>query len=299
MSSPSSPDLYALMIRLTAGISATLHATQGHLAHAAFLDILRQADPDLSHALHTAAKRKPFTISPLQGFGYGQNGQLHLRAGQEGWLRITLLDSALFHTFIQYFLHPQNRPIIQLQHIPFQVSEILSTPGSHPLAGYNSFDNLFHHWAEKPLTPQDLSITLHFRSPTAFSRRGLDHRAMHVLPDPYFVFGELARYWDTYTGHEIMEDCQNFAAESVVVARHEIATHIYQFGPHVRQVGFAGTVTFEIKDKTETALIQHLNRLADLAFYTGLGYKTTMGMGQVVRRYEVGGKKVGGRRYEV
>lgn len=294
MNSPSSaaaPDLYALMIRLTAGISATLHATQGHLAHAAFLDILRQSDPDLSHALHAGDKRKPFTISPLQGFGYGQNGQLRLRAGQEGWLRITLLDSALFHTFIQHFLQPQHRPTIELQHIPFQISEILSTPGSHPLAGYNSFDNLFHHWAEKPLTPQDLSITLHFRSPTAFSRRGLGHRAMHVLPDPYFVFGELARYWDSYTGHETMEACQNFADACVVVARHEIATHVYQFGPRAKQIGFAGTVTFEIKDKTETPLIQHLNRLADLAFYTGLGYKTTMGMGQVVRRYEVGGMK--------
>ncbi|MBK8129491.1 MAG: CRISPR system precrRNA processing endoribonuclease RAMP protein Cas6 [bacterium] len=30
-------------------------------------------------------------------------------------------------------------------------------------------------------------------------------------------------------------------------------------------------------------MIQHLNRLADLAFYTGVGSKTTKGMGQVNR----------------
>lgn len=281
------PDLYALVIRLTAGISATLRATQGHLAHAAFLDILHHADPDLSQALHANTKRKPFTISPLQGFGHGQNGQLHLNAGQEGWLRITLLESPLFHTFIQHFLQPAQRATIKLQHVPFQIGEILSTPGSHPLAGYSSFETLFSHWAEKPLQQEDFSIALDFRSPTAFSRRGLPFRAMHVLPDPYFVFGELARYWDRYTGHETMEASRDFANQCVVVARHEIATHMYQFGRRNKQVGFAGTVTFEIKERNETAFIRHLNRLADLAFYTGIGYKTTMGMGQVTRRYEV------------
>ena len=290
MHSPSSiaaPDLYALVIRLSAGISTTLRATQGHLAHGAFLNILRHADPDLAHDLHADAKRKPFTISPLQGFGHGRNGQLRFKAGQEGWLRITLLDAHLFHTFIQNFLQPAQPATINLRQIPFHINEILSSPGSHPQAGYNSFEHLFSHWSEKPLTPADRFITLDFCSPTAFSRRGRAFRAMHVLPDLYFVFGELARYWDHYTENDTMEAARAFANECVVVARHEIATHMYDFGRDRKQVGFAGTVTFEIKEKNEPAFIRHLNRLADLAFYTGIGYKTTMGMGQVVRRYEV------------
>jgi hypothetical protein len=56
--------------------------------------------------------RKPFTISPLEGFGRGQKGSLTIEAGQEGWLRVTLLDPALFHTFIQYFLQPANKSTI-------------------------------------------------------------------------------------------------------------------------------------------------------------------------------------------
>jgi CRISPR/Cas system endoribonuclease Cas6 (RAMP superfamily) len=36
-------------------------------------------------------------------------------------------------------------------------------------------------------------------------------------------------------------------------------------------------------------MIRHLNRLADLAFYTGLGSKTAMGMGQVRRFKRDGG----------
>jgi CRISPR/Cas system endoribonuclease Cas6 (RAMP superfamily) len=42
-------------------------------------------------------------------------------------------------------------------------------------------------------------------------------------------------------------------------------------------------VTFEVLDKEATEMIRYLNCLADLAFYTGVGSKTTMGMGQVAR----------------
>ncbi|MCZ7672358.1 MAG: hypothetical protein M5U34_37165 [Chloroflexi bacterium] len=87
-----SPDLYALIIRLIASQNGRLRATQGHLAHAAFLSILQQADPAISQAIHDMPGRKPFTISPLEGFGTPHNGHIQINAGQEGWLRVTLLD---------------------------------------------------------------------------------------------------------------------------------------------------------------------------------------------------------------
>ncbi|MFO7537877.1 MAG: hypothetical protein R6X32_07430, partial [Chloroflexota bacterium] len=131
----NAPDLYALIIRLTAAHNGRLQATQGHLAHAAFLNIIEQVDPALAQTIHDMNGRKPFTISPLEGFGHGQQGELAITAGQEGWLRVTLLDPQLFHTFINYFLQPQNRATIRLQKQTFHISEILSTLGSHPLAG--------------------------------------------------------------------------------------------------------------------------------------------------------------------
>ena len=50
------------------------------------------------------------------------------------------------------------------------------------------------------------------------------------------------------------------------------------------QIGFTGAVTFKILDETNQDMIRHLNRLADLSFYTGIGSKTPMGMGQILRQ---------------
>ncbi|MCA9994892.1 MAG: hypothetical protein KDE56_04040, partial [Anaerolineales bacterium] len=193
-----SPNLYALMIRLTAIHNGRLHSTQGHLAHAAFLNIVQQVDPVLSEALHDKNGRKPFTLSPLHGFGHGHKGQLNISAGQSGWLRVTLLDPTLFQTFIRYFLEGHTAPTLRLERMQFAISEILSTPGSHPLAGSTSLAELEAKWAAIPNPPTTIPLT--FRTPTAFTMRNSPFRHMHILPDPPLVFGELASYWDGLTG---------------------------------------------------------------------------------------------------
>jgi CRISPR-associated endoribonuclease Cas6 len=263
-----------------AGRSGDLRATQGHLAHAAFLSILNQVDPSIAQAIHDYPKRKPFTISPLGGFGHGADGRLSITAGQEGWLRVTLLDPHLFQTFIRYFLEG-GKPVIHLHRLPFQVSEILNNPESHPLAGYDNLTALAGRWQTINVA-QDCDIGLTFNSPTAFSQRGGRFRQMRVLPDPDLLFGELARYWDALTGDNSRDDVMNYVREAVVVSRHKLETHMFEFRSS-KQVGFTGSVVYKLLDKNETTLIAHLNRLADLAFYTGVGYKTTMGMGQVMR----------------
>lgn len=50
---------------LTPTEDVTLPATMGHLAHAAFLDLVRQVDPELSQKLHDQPRNVPFTCSRL------------------------------------------------------------------------------------------------------------------------------------------------------------------------------------------------------------------------------------------
>ncbi len=284
-----SPDLYALIIRLVAQDGGSLRATQGHLAHAAFLDLLRTVDPPLAAALHDDRGRKPFTLSPLQGLGMGRDGRLAVRPGDAAWLRVTLLDPVVFQSFIRFFLRPGQGARLRLEPIEFQVTELLNTPASHPLAGHGSLAELEQEWATVALTPEHRHVELAFRSPTAFSLRWLgagtgerSARRMLVLPDPPLVFGELAGYWDRLTGSETQEAVRQYAARDVVVARHTIKTHMFQF-PRGKQLGFTGKVAFELLGDDDEPFVRHLNRLADLAFFTGLGSKVTMGMGQVNR----------------
>lgn len=285
ISNLQAPDLYALVIRLTAQKSGNMPATQGHLAHAAFLDILRQVDPAVSQAIHDNKNgRKPFTISPLHGYGHGRAGKLHVKAGQEGWLRVTLLDPALFHTFISHFLQGSTRPVIRLENIPFHVSEILTSPNSHSQAGTVNLQHLQHKWETMADLSPHLTIPMNFRTPTAFSLRNGRFRHMHILPDPALVFGELAGYWERLADNSpISRDAvREFAAYGTVVSRHRIQTHMVQFRKS-KQIGFAGIVHFLIQDKENQPMVRYLNQLADLAFYTGIGSKTGQGMGQLTR----------------
>jgi CRISPR-associated endoribonuclease Cas6 len=280
----NSPDLYALIIRLIANQNGRLSATQGHLAHAAFLNTLQQVDPVLSETIHEINGRKPFTISGLHGFGKSQKGQQFIRAGQEGWLRVTLLDTTLFHTFIQYFLSGNQQSTIRLENIEFTVTEILTHPNSHPQSGFTSLEHLHHHWASVTPKAEHQTIQLAFHTPTAFSIRNpqTKHRHFHILPDPVVIFGELAASWDRLTGDNTKDAIRQFALEYIVVMQHKIESHMFQYRKS-KQVGFTGVVTFKIMTDEYPELTQHINRLADLTFYTGIGSKTAQGMGHVSR----------------
>lgn len=277
------PDLYALVIKLTATENSTLRQTQGRLAHAAFMAILDTVDPALTQALHDYKGRKPFTIAPLRGFGRSRNGTLNIRAGANGYLRITLHDPVLFQTFIAYFLHNFQQSTIALQPAHFVVTEILTTPNSHEWAGVIALHDLWEQWESADSSFVTPNLSLQFESPTTFSIRNpnLKHRLNHVLPDPYFVFGELAGCWDRLTDDDKQDAVRRFSAENIAIARHDIKTVMYDYGRNRKQVGFVGRVHYQILETSDQPMQRHIHRLADLAFYTGVGSKTTMGMGQV------------------
>ncbi len=276
------PDLYALVIKLTAANTATINGTQGHLCHAAFYNIMKTVDPATAAILHDSTSRKPFTISQLQGFGRHQRGKLPIRTGQTGHIRVTLLDPTLFQTFIAYFLDGTKRPTIRLNAAEFVISEILNTPTSHKRAGYTSLDHLRDHWQQTTLTPQHHAIDLRFASPTTYRMYDRPYRAYEVVPNPTYIFGNLARRWDQLTGEETAETTREYAAQNIIVTRHRTHTEMYKLR-HAQQVGFMGHVQFELKDRADENSVRHINRLADLAFYTGSGSKTTHGMGQLRR----------------
>lgn len=278
-------NLYSLVINLTVAKGGTLRQTQSRLAHAAFLRMVESVDAELSAELHTPNSRRPFTISPLVGFGKPRNGQYHLKPGQSGWLRVTLLDPTLFQTFIHYFLSSFHTSYFILHNCEFVVTEILSTNDSHEWAGVASLEELFEGWEQAEQL--DRNIALRFQTATSFNRRSdqkgdrLNHRYTLAMPLPDFVFGSLARSWDMLTGHETSEAVRAFSADHVTVSRHDIQTRMFDFGNNKRQIGFEGKVQFEILDFSSSPIVRHLHRLADLAFFTGVGSKTTQGMGQV------------------
>lgn len=271
--------LYAMVFKLVAQSNGNLPPDTGHLTHAAFLDLVRQVDPDLSGHFHDANERKPYTVSPLLGHGNPPDTPIRLGAGQEVWIRISLLDSRLFQVVAAHLLNHHPLPELRLQNVPFSIVQALTAPDSHPRAGYAALDELYQRWLNAPVIPD--TVTLRFLTPTAI-RSGTwpDGRKRYTLiPEPELLWHGLRRQWGGAGGPDPGKSYDAWVQEFVGLIAYDLHTHLVHF-PGYDQVGFEGWATFRAvsQDQDKLALWR---ALADFAFFSGAGYKTSMGLGQV------------------
>lgn len=281
---PFNPNLtfHALVVNLIATHDGRVPLTQGALAHAAFFDLVRAADPELAARLHDSRERQPFTISPLQGLPDGRPADADrayaLHAGDRTALRLTLLDPDLFRAFLQRLLAAGPELHLRIGDVTFAVESALGTPGSHPWAGYTTAGELRRAAGTAP------QIRMRFASPTAINlgSAGAAKQRMVLIPIPQYVFASLRGAWNRLTGDEIPMGFEAWVADTVFVREvRNWQTAVYQLKRGTYPGGY-GDVTFEALDPAPT-FTRILNLLADFAFYSGVGTKTTMGMGQARR----------------
>jgi len=209
--------LHAIVIKLIALESGTLPGTVGELAHAAFYAAVQAVDPELAQCMHNARARAAFSLSPLYGYWQSpQDGRIHVGQGQEGWLRLGLLDEQLFAVFMQHLLYSGvtgGAPGIRLGRVPFTITEALGAPGSHPWVGYTTLDHL-HALDETPDR-----WTLEFLSPTAIRWGDADNgkRRVEVFPQPRLAMAGLRTRWDRMTGAEWGRAFEEWVERNVIV----------------------------------------------------------------------------------
>ncbi|MGQ9675445.1 MAG: CRISPR system precrRNA processing endoribonuclease RAMP protein Cas6 [Chloroflexota bacterium] len=131
-------------------------------------------------------------------------------------------------------------------------------------------------WCELATTAgQQRCLSLLFASPTTFS---FGQRKV-PLPLPELVFGSLLKKWNTFSPFKFSSDLLALFGERLVVSEvHNLNTQMLDFGRY-KEKGFVGQVTYEALGPWSDEDVRALNILADFAFYAGVGYKTTMGMG--------------------
>lgn len=112
----------SFVLSLVAQAQGTLNAAAGELAHAAFYAAIDTADPDLARRMHDAQERAGFTLSPFRGYRRSPDGQtIHVGEGQQGWLRVTLLDDDLSAVLFRFL---QRQPLTLRLGDPFAVQEL-------------------------------------------------------------------------------------------------------------------------------------------------------------------------------
>ncbi|MEZ4705937.1 MAG: CRISPR system precrRNA processing endoribonuclease RAMP protein Cas6 [Caldilineaceae bacterium] len=281
--------LHALVINLIAQNAGTLPGSVGELAYGAFYAAVQAVDPVLSAQMHDAQTRSAFSLSPLYGYWQSpQDKRIHVNPGQPGWLRLGLLDEELFAVFMQHILYSGltgGAPTIRLGNVDFAIREVQGSPGSHPWSGYTTLADLARLDETLDQTPGDLPTrwTLEFASPTAIRWQQADNgaRKVEVFPWPRIALASLRSRWDKLTGDAYGLDFEEWVGRNLVVGR----VWNWQTEPfaYKRQsyIGGFGKLQYVLLDPSNRRYAIHVHRLLHLAFFAGIGYKTTHGMGQV------------------
>lgn len=267
--------LIAIVLTLTSATDATLPAHLGRANYAATLAALQRLDPALGPLLHDGEGPKPLTCSGLlNGHSYRDNVQI--RAGEPYYVRMTGLTPVASQALAAVLLEnpPETWP---LANHPFAVVNACCDASQDGWSGRTTYETLA---AAQLLQTGGLphKVTLQFHSPTSFQSR-----SMHVpAPLPNLVFGSLVDRWNAFSPVTLSPDVRRFGEELVALSHYRLESQVVQQKSGAPIIGGIGRATYTALggDRYWLATMQ---MLADFALYSGVGVKTTIGMGQVRR----------------
>jgi CRISPR-associated endoribonuclease Cas6 len=270
--------LYAIVLRLVATRPGAVPAHHGEQARAALMQIIRHGDQQLAGQLHDHNMRKPYTVSLIAGQKRGKDGALHFGPGDEATWRFTLLWEPAFDAVLNRYLLREVQPHVRIGAVDFHIVEALANNGSHPECGSLPVVELEQRWLrDAPELPT--TLTLSFHTPTAFNIGKDGKKRLELLPIPRLIFSTLRKTWRGLSGYDPGDAFDQWVDDNVQIDRYKLHTEAHRIKRQRVIPGFVGNVTFRIRDEPEPLAFLHL--LADLSFWTGLGYQTGAGMGQV------------------
>jgi CRISPR-associated endoribonuclease Cas6 len=272
--------LVSLIVQLRPVKKGSLPSVTGPAIHALFFNWLAAYNQSLSDELHSLQTLKPFAVSGLQrGSGDIELAptppEINLYPDRLYWFRITSLDERLSELLLKRFcVYPPNQ--IQLLDRPFIVEKVSAEPADHPWCAVSSWQELSR---AVPAAGREQRTTLLFHSPTTFKGAG---RSFPV-PLPEQTFGSLASRWNMFSSEPLAPVYSPERIAQVAISGYELKSEIALLegsNRGVKLLGFRGWCEYTVFGDKETAIM--LYRLARLAFFCGVGYKTTMGFGQTL-----------------
>ncbi len=264
--------LTSLVFSLVAPTAANLPQSLGRASQSLFYRLLDSYDPALAANLHDAEGIKPYTVSNLV-LGKIGGKRKQIAAGQTGWLRFTGLTTDVSRILLTIAQNPPDR--IEMDGVLFAVTGVTIDPAVHPWAGRISYQDFAAPYLLAGSARPHRHITLSFESPTTFRSQ----RKFIPFPLPEQVFGGLLMRWQQFAPVALNPEVRRFAAETVAVSRYRLRTTSLPYKQKGMQVGFIGEATFTALN-TDRYWLNILHLLANYAFYSGVGYQATVGLGQ-------------------
>lgn len=242
----------------------------GEAAHQLTIKVIASRDEALAKELEAGKDKKPFTVSNLRGrFPDGK-----IDPSSVYRLRFTALEKRVAEIFAAARSDGILREgeSVELDFIRFKVPEVAAhVPIEMEGSTYQSLmNNLF-----SPIPPPR-SLTFEFFSPTMF-KKGTQQVP---FPMPELVFGSLLDHWNAspFVPTKLPDEARKYARECLRTARFRLDSRsLRMFGEPMR--GFVGRVRF-VTLNYDRYWMGIITMLAKYAAYSGVGAKTTMGLGQ-------------------
>ncbi|MEM8829187.1 MAG: CRISPR-associated endoribonuclease Cas6 [Cyanobacteria bacterium P01_G01_bin.19] len=280
---------YSLILNLTPQAPIYPGYARGRHLHALFLNLVSYVDLELGNFLHEQKTNKAFTISPLQILDtrlklskakpIDKKARLqfeHQKAiapHTPCWWRISLLDESLFGKLTQLWLNINPDKPWHLGNAELKIGNILGTPQSEqPWANAIPYDRLYEEASEKKR-----KFTFSLATPTTFSKQKSDN----PLPIPESIFGSLGRRWNSYSKVQI--PLEKLPLDRLYPSYFNIRTEVANDYNQSKLIGCVGDISYHYRGDENSQQLKYLNTLANFALYSGMGKKTTMGMGMVRR----------------
>ncbi len=238
------------------------------IQYALALNIIRTVEPALSAYLHDQSSNKSITLRTL----WHKNNFLTLR--------LTLLDDILFEKFATVLIDACI-PVFPLNDIAVKISKITSSNESENFwAGYKPYKEIYENASH-----ENLSFRFNLITPVCFKKG--DSYMPFPLPDLFFK--SLHKRWNEYSEIKFDDSLTELFEKHIAANNFQLETK-YLTDKNIKFTGATGKVNFKITGKPPKEFIHYINTLADYVYFAGVGIKTTMGMGQVVRVDTGGGQ---------
>jgi CRISPR-associated endoribonuclease Cas6 len=248
-----------ILVRLICREPGLIKGHAGAELHGLFFKALENANIELAEAVHQM-QYKPFIIGPLVGKINRRNGVAQVELGEIYSFSLTTLTAQTTSSLPLILEHiGQNKLVIGGAAFSFIEAKVL-------------IDNNYTYFDFMSGSKPNSRITMEFVSPTCFRSSG----QQLIFPEPGLVFGSLLDRWNFFSDLPLPK----LDLSLINVTKYELKTTMVQFNNY-NLIGFKGTCTFTLPSDTQEVIRWAINTLANFATVVGVGYKTTMGMGQV------------------
>ncbi|MCL6560853.1 MAG: CRISPR-associated endoribonuclease Cas6 [Firmicutes bacterium] len=247
---------------------ALLPVSHGAQAFAAALDLFLRLDPALARELHEGRAAKPLTVSPLSGPVQREGGYMRLAPGCRYDWRLTGLSAPVAAALLSV---SPDLGGVRIGGAVFRIASVATQAGEHCEAGRTSYGELMNRAA---CAGRMSGVTLSFVTPTTFRQGEVEL----PFPLPRLVWGSLLDRWNAWSSTPF-PDLKPLVEQSMVLANWKGETRRVDLGSRAT-VGFVGRFTYRMPG-SPPELTWLVRLLAGYAFYAGVGWQTTHGMGQV------------------